>query len=107
MTITLYLESFKIQQIIIWLNVYFLTNLYKNWILQTFQNKFTYYLILHSNWPIKPDKAKSTDKIHGSVDTIMCLDNAIRNEDNDDSVYDGYRLLTLWLQMIAIILPKC
>lgn len=44
---------------------------------------------------IKPDKAKSTEKIDGVVATIMGLDRAIRNEDNGDSVYDGRGLLML------------
>ncbi|WPP07075.1 terminase TerL endonuclease subunit [Limosilactobacillus fermentum] len=44
---------------------------------------------------IKPDKAKSTEKIDGVVATIMGLDRAIRNEDSGDSVYDGRGLLML------------
>lgn len=44
---------------------------------------------------IKPDKAKSTEKIDGVVATIMGLDRAIRNEDNGDSIYDGRGLLML------------
>lgn len=44
---------------------------------------------------IKPDKAKSTEKIDGVVATIMGLDRAIRNEDNGNSVYDGRGLLML------------
>ena len=44
---------------------------------------------------IKPDKAKSTEKIDGVVAIIMGLDRAIRNEDNGDSVYDGRGLLML------------
>ena len=43
---------------------------------------------------IKPDKAKSTEKIDGVVATIMGLDRAIRNEGGDgDSVYDNRGLL--------------
>jgi phage terminase large subunit-like protein len=38
---------------------------------------------------IKPDKAKSTEKIDGAVAMIMALDRCIRNEGNrDNSVYD-------------------
>lgn len=44
---------------------------------------------------IKPDKAKSTEKIDGVVATIMRLDRAIRNKDSGDSVYDGRGLLML------------
>lgn len=45
---------------------------------------------------IKPDKAKSTEKIDGVVATIMGLDRAIRNEGNNgDSVYDSRGLLMI------------
>lgn len=45
---------------------------------------------------IKPDKAKSTEKIDGVVATIMGLDRAIRNEGGDgDSVYDNRGLLLI------------
>ncbi len=43
---------------------------------------------------IKPDKAKSTEKIDGAVATIMALDRAIRcGNDNGASVYDSRGLL--------------
>ena len=45
---------------------------------------------------IKPDKAKSTEKIDGAVALIMALDRCIRNEGKrDDSVYDERGLLIL------------
>ncbi len=45
---------------------------------------------------IKPDKAKSTEKIDGVVATIMALDRAIRNEGHaTGSVYDNRGLLVL------------
>nr|WP_316242382.1 terminase TerL endonuclease subunit [Limosilactobacillus fermentum] len=45
---------------------------------------------------IKPDKAKSTEKIDGVVATIMALDRAIRNEgETGDSIYDERGLLFL------------
>jgi phage terminase large subunit-like protein len=45
---------------------------------------------------IKPDKAKSTEKIDGVVATIMGLDRAIRNGGGDgDSVYDNRGLLLI------------
>ena len=45
---------------------------------------------------IKPDKAKSTEKIDGVVATIMALDRAIRNEgETEDSIYDERGLLFL------------
>ncbi|MCL8204180.1 terminase large subunit [Ligilactobacillus agilis] len=45
---------------------------------------------------IKPDKAKSTEKIDGVVATIMALDRAIRNEGKTgDSIYDERGLLFL------------
>ena len=45
---------------------------------------------------IKPDKEKSTEKIDGSVATIMALDRAIRcGNDNGESVYDRRGLLFL------------
>ena len=51
---------------------------------------------------IKPDKAKSTEKIDWVVATIMGLDRAIRNEGNNgDSVHDSRGLLLSRLQMIA------
>ena len=44
---------------------------------------------------IKPDKEKSTEKIDGSVATIMALDRAIRcGNDTGESVYDTRGLLT-------------
>lgn len=47
---------------------------------------------------IKPDKAKSTEKIDGVVATIMALDRAIRNEgETGDSIYDERGLLFLWV----------
>ena len=44
---------------------------------------------------IKPDKAKSTEKIDGIVALIMALDRAIRNgsEETGESVYDQRGLL--------------
>lgn len=45
---------------------------------------------------IKPDKAKSTEKIDGVVATIMALDRAIRNDgETGDSIYDERGLLFL------------
>ncbi len=44
---------------------------------------------------IKPDKAKSTEKIDGAVALIMALDRAIRNEGKDGSVYDERGILVL------------
>ncbi len=45
---------------------------------------------------IKPDKEKSTEKIDGSVATIMALDRAIRcGNDSGESVYDERDLLVL------------
>lgn len=45
---------------------------------------------------IKPDKAKSTEKIDGVVATIMALNRAIRNEgETGDSIYDERGLLLL------------
>lgn len=43
---------------------------------------------------IKPDKAKSTEKIDGMVALIMAIDRATRNQD-DTSVYEERGLLTL------------
>lgn len=49
---------------------------------------------------IKPDKAKSTEKIDGVVATIMALDRAIRNEgETEDSIYDERGLLFLWVSL--------
>lgn len=45
---------------------------------------------------IKPDKEKSTEKIDGTVATIMALDRAIRcGNDTGDSIYDERELLIL------------
>lgn len=45
---------------------------------------------------IKMDKSKSTEKIDGSVATVMALDRAIRNKgETSDSVYDSRGLLIL------------
>ena len=45
---------------------------------------------------IKPDKEKSTEKIDGTVATIMALDRAIRyGNDNSVSVYDSRGLLVI------------
>ena len=45
---------------------------------------------------IKPDKEKSTEKIDGTVATIMALDRAIRcGNDTGDSIYDERELLVL------------
>lgn len=51
---------------------------------------------------IKPDKAKSTEKIDGVVATIMALDRAIRNEgETGDSIYDERGLLFLWVFFLS------
>jgi len=43
---------------------------------------------------IKPDKEKSTEKIDGTVATIMALDRAIRcGNDTSESVYDSRGLI--------------
>ena len=44
---------------------------------------------------IKPDKAKSTEKIDGIVATIMALDRAIRHSEEQTCVYDERELLVL------------
>ena len=45
---------------------------------------------------IKPDKAKSTEKIDGAVAMIMALDRCIRNEGvSEKSVYDARGLVVL------------
>ena len=45
---------------------------------------------------IKPDKEKSTEKIDGTVATIMALDRAIRcGNDTGDSIYDSRDMLVL------------
>lgn len=45
---------------------------------------------------IKPDKEKSTEKIDGTVATIMALDRAIRcGNDIGDSIYDSREMLVL------------
>ena len=44
---------------------------------------------------IKPDKAKSIEKIDGVVATVMGLDRAIRNEGSSGSVYDERGILIL------------
>lgn len=45
---------------------------------------------------IKPDKEKSTEKIDGTVATIMALDRAIRCGNNSgDSIYDSREMLVL------------
>ena len=45
---------------------------------------------------IKPDKEKSTEKIDGTVATIMALDRAIRcGNDTGDSIYDSREMLVL------------
>jgi phage terminase large subunit-like protein len=45
---------------------------------------------------IKPDKAKSTEKIDGAVALIMALDRCIRNEGRSEtSVYDERGLILL------------
>lgn len=43
---------------------------------------------------IKMDKGKSTEKIDGAIATVMALDRAIRNK-NNDSVYDGRGIIIL------------
>lgn len=42
---------------------------------------------------IKMDKEKSTEKIDGAVATVMALDRAIRNKENNVSVYDDRGIL--------------
>ena len=42
---------------------------------------------------IKPDKEKSTERIHGAVATIMALDRAIRHQSSGASVYDDRGIL--------------
>ena len=42
---------------------------------------------------IKPDKEKSTERIDGSVATIMALDRAIRHQGSSESVYDSRGIL--------------
>lgn len=44
---------------------------------------------------IKPDKAKSTEKIDGVVAMIMALDRAIRNAGSSGSVYDERGILII------------
>lgn len=45
---------------------------------------------------IKPGKEKSTEKIDGSVATIMALDRAIRcGNDCGDSIYDERKMIVL------------
>ena len=44
---------------------------------------------------IKMDKAKSTEKIDGAVALVMALDRAIRNRNDDGSVYDKRGLLII------------
>ncbi len=45
---------------------------------------------------IKPNKEKSTEKIDGTVATIMALDSAIRcGNDTGDSIYDEKDLFVL------------
>ena len=44
---------------------------------------------------IKPDKAKSIEKIDGMVALIMALDRAIRNESDSGSVYDERGIITI------------
>ena len=48
---------------------------------------------------IKPDKAKSTEKIDGIVATIMALDRAIRHSEEQTCVYDERELLVLSAQI--------
>lgn len=44
---------------------------------------------------IKPDKAKSIEKIDGMVALIMALDRALRNESGGESIYDQRGLLSI------------
>ena len=44
---------------------------------------------------IKPDKAKSTEKIDGMVALIMAVDRALRHEEQAPSVYEGRGILTI------------
>ena len=44
---------------------------------------------------IKMDKEKSTEKIDGSIATVMALDRAIRNQGDNGSVYDKRGVLVL------------
>lgn len=44
---------------------------------------------------MKPDKAKSTEKIDGMVALVMALDRAVRNEGDQSSVYDERGMIEL------------
>lgn len=44
---------------------------------------------------IKPDKEKSTEKIDGAVATIMALDRALRNANQEQSIYNNRGILVL------------
>lgn len=44
---------------------------------------------------IKPDKEKSTEKIDGAVATIMALDRALRNNKQEQSIYNNRGILVL------------
>lgn len=44
---------------------------------------------------IKPDKAKSTQKIDGIVSLILAIDRTIRHEDDTKSIYDKREILTI------------
>ncbi len=44
---------------------------------------------------IKPDKAKSTQKIDGIVSLILAIDRTIRHEDDTKSIYDKRGILTI------------
>jgi phage terminase large subunit-like protein len=44
---------------------------------------------------IKPDKEKSTERIDGAVALIMALDRALRNQRNDESVYNERGIIVI------------
>lgn len=44
---------------------------------------------------IKPDKFKFTENINGAVAMIRALDRAIRNRNDDSSVYDKRRIVII------------
>jgi len=44
---------------------------------------------------IKTDKEKSTERIDGAVALIMALDRALRNQRNDESVYNERGIIVI------------
>jgi len=44
---------------------------------------------------IKPDKEKSTEKIDGAVATIMALDRALRNTNQEESIYNNRGIIVI------------